>query len=444
MFRPISSNLRKELVFELTKTNKEKLFQMTTITELSPVLQGLLIETANRLAKETGFIQRQRQITGAGFAQSAILGWLNRPDATRSQLHHAAIKSGMQISLQGLDKRFTAKAVMFMRQLVVEGLKEIVSSETPKPIFCQFKGVYLTDCSQTLVGSRREKLAVRLELQQGQLQVSLEEVSTNDQRTCVVGQLMPKGALHIADLGFFKLKRFKAWNEQGIYWLTRFKVGTWLYDEDGQVLDLLACLKQQQTDTLYRSVQVGKQDRVAACLVAQRVSEAVLNNRQAQFKELRRRQHPVSTTKIALAEWTIYLTSIPELTFEQAHTLARSRWQIELVFKLWKSHAHLTRSRSSDPLRQQCEFYAKLLAVLISHWILLATGWQHLTLSPVQALSVIRNYAFAFLRAFTLACQLEAILIDIQHDLRFVGHRSSRRNAPFAFQLWSDFDRLPA
>ena len=444
MLRPIGSNLRKELVFELTKTNKEKLFQMTTITELCPVLQGLLIETANRLAKETGFIQRNRQVTGAGFAQSTVLGWLNQPDATRGQLHHAAIKSGMQISLQGLDKRFTAKAVVFMRQLVVAALKEVLRSDTPKPVFSQFNGVYLTDCSQTLVGSRREKLAVRLELQQGQLEVSLEEVSTNDQRTSVVGQLMPVGALHIADLGFFKLKRFQTWNEQGIYWLTRFKVGTWLYDENGQALDLFACLKQQQSDTLSLSVQVGKRDRVAACLVAQRVSEAVLEQRQAQFKELRRRQHPVSAAKIALAEWTIYLTSIPDLTFEQAHTLARSRWQIELVFKLWKSHAHLTRSRSGDPFRQQCEFYAKLLAILISHWILLVTGWQHLALSSVQALSVIRTYAFAFLKAFALACPLEVLFIDIQHDLRHVGHRGSRRKAPSSFQLWSDFDRLSA
>ena len=417
---------------------------MTTITELSPVLQGLLIDTANRLAKETGFIQRNRQITGAGFAQSVVLGWLNQPDATRSQLHHAAIKSGMQISLQGLDKRFTTKAVVFMRQLVVEALKKVLSSESPKPIFSPFKGVYLTDCSQTMFGNRREKLAVRLDLQQGQLQVSLEEVSTNDQRTRVVGQLMPEGALHIADLGFFKLKRFKAWNEQGIYWLTRFKVGTWLYEEGGQVLDLLACLKQQQTDTLRLLVQVGKQDRVMACLVAQRVSEAVLDNRQAQFKELRRRQHPVSANKVALAEWTIYLTSVPDLTFEQAHTLARSRWQIELVFKLWKSHAHLTRSRSTDPCRQQCEFYAKLLAVLISHWILLVTGWQHLTLSAVQALSVIRNYAFAFLGSVSLTGHLEALLIAIQHDLRYVGHHGSRRKVPLAFQLWCDFDRFPA
>jgi len=86
----------------------------------------------------------------------------------------------MAISLQGLDKRFTENAVGFMRQLVLEALKEILKSETPKPIFAQFKGIYLSDCSQTILGEQREKRAVRLELQQGQLQVSLEEPRTHD------------------------------------------------------------------------------------------------------------------------------------------------------------------------------------------------------------------------------------------------------------------------
>ncbi len=51
---PICSKLRKELIFELTKTNKEKLFQMTTIAELSHKLQHLLSEQANELAKKQG------------------------------------------------------------------------------------------------------------------------------------------------------------------------------------------------------------------------------------------------------------------------------------------------------------------------------------------------------------------------------------------------------
>jgi hypothetical protein len=37
-------------------------------------------EEAVRLAKETGFIERERAFNGADFAQALILGWLQRPD----------------------------------------------------------------------------------------------------------------------------------------------------------------------------------------------------------------------------------------------------------------------------------------------------------------------------------------------------------------------------
>ena len=59
--------------------------------------------------------------------------------------------------------------------------------------------------------------------------------------------------------------------------------------------------------------------------------------------------------------------NVPDLTFEQAHILASMRWQIELLFKLWKSHGKVLISCSADPIRQQCEGYAKLLGVLVAH-----------------------------------------------------------------------------
>jgi hypothetical protein len=60
--------------------------------------------------QKTGFIQRARKITGAGFAQTLVLGGLAQPAATRKQLHHSATQAGMAVSVQGLDQRFTAQA----------------------------------------------------------------------------------------------------------------------------------------------------------------------------------------------------------------------------------------------------------------------------------------------------------------------------------------------
>jgi hypothetical protein len=79
----------------------------------------------------------------------------------------------------------------------------------------------------------------------------------------------------------------------------------------------------------------------------------------------------------------IYLTTIPELTFDAAHRLTRSRWQIELLFKLWKSPAGWLRSRSADPIRQPVEGSATRLGLLIAHWTLLVAAGQPDTLGTV-------------------------------------------------------------
>ena len=52
---------------------------MISVTQFAETLRQILEEEANQLAKETGFIQRERNITGADFAQTLIFGWLRNP-----------------------------------------------------------------------------------------------------------------------------------------------------------------------------------------------------------------------------------------------------------------------------------------------------------------------------------------------------------------------------
>jgi hypothetical protein len=73
-------------------------------------------------------------VTGAGFAQALVLGGLAQPDATRKQQQQAAAQVGMPISTQGLEQRFTAAAVDFMKQLLEAGLTQLVCSEQARPL----------------------------------------------------------------------------------------------------------------------------------------------------------------------------------------------------------------------------------------------------------------------------------------------------------------------
>lgn len=414
---------------------------MTTIPELSEKLQRLMTSVADRVGRESGFIQRERQVTGACFAQTLVLGGLAQPEGTRKQLHQSAMRTGMEVSIQGLDQRFSVKAVGFMRRLLEEALSQMIESEATRGILPQFNGVYLTDCTQIKWPGLEMKMAVRLELQQGGLQVYLTDIKRNDQKTEIIDRCLEPGALHLADLGFFKLKRFSDWNEQGVFWLSRFKVGTIVTTLDGQVLDLKQLLTGQEPITL--PVKIGKKQPVTTFLVAAPLSGEALSKRQVRLKEQARLdQRPLSQRQADLAHWTIYLSNIPHLTFPQAFILARTRWQIECLFKLWKSHAKVLVSRSADPIRQQVEGYAKLLGVLIAHWMLLVTGWQHDRLGAVDALRILRTYVPLLQRAFIYCHLFKEVFHWLKLDLEVAPPLPIRQKTPLTFQLWRDFDAL--
>jgi hypothetical protein len=127
------------------------------------------------------------------------------------------------------------------------------------------------------------------------------------------------------------------------------------------------------------------------------------------------------------------------VTFAQAYLLARTRWQIELLFKLWKSHGNVLGARSADPLRQQCEGYAKLLGVLVAHW-LLVTGWQHEALGALDALRLIRTYTPLLMHALTQPYLWELLVDWLRESLANTQRLSKRQKVPLTFQLWRDFD----
>ena len=410
---------------------------MTKINDLSTTLQILFTNTANELAKKTGLIKRQRKLTGAAFAQALILGGLAKPETTRKEQQHNLSCAGVQMSEQGLEQRFTQSAITFLRALLEAVLTVLVIRSDAIALLPQFTGIYLTDCSRFTWGALGFKLGVRWNMQSGQLQIEIMDLSRNDQKTQVVEAPMPQGALHLGDLGFFKLKRFAGWNAQGIQWLSRFKVGTRVFTPDGQPIDVATWLATC-TEAVCIPIIMGIQTPVSCFLVAAPLPEDAQAKRQARLKEeARLDQRPISKQKQALAAFTIYVTNIEGLSFPQAHTLARMRWQIELLFKLWKSHICVLQSRSADPIRQQCEGYAKLIGAIVQHWVLLVSDWSFIETSALDALRFVRQHTNILIRAFRQPNLFTVFFDFVRDDLAHALPPPKRGKDPTARQLWA-------
>ena len=148
----------------------------------------------------------------------------------------------------------------------------------------------------------------------------------------------------------------------------------------------------------------------------------------------------MSATRLALAAWTLFVTNVPaeRLTLREALVLGRMRWQIELLFKLWKSQGHVDESRSTKPWRILCEVYAKLLAMLVQHWIFLVSFWAYPDRSLPKAAQTVQQHALHLAIASASVHRLGRALSIVTHCLT-VGCRMNRRKKhPNTYQLLLD------
>ena len=85
-------------------------------------------------------------------------------------------------------------------------------------------------------------------------------------------------------------------------------------------------------------------------------------------------------------------------------------WQIELLFKLWKSHGGVEESRSDQAYRVLCEVYAKLLAMVVQHWLLLLGGGGFSARSQRKAARQVRRQAVRVAAALGRRRELRRVL----------------------------------
>jgi hypothetical protein len=360
--------------------------------QIENAFQQVLEHDANTLAQETGFIQRQRKLTGSTFAQLMVFGAASNPCPTYTDWTQAAALAGTLITPQGIEQRFTPQAAHFLYALLQRFVGRVITLCTPAvaPLLQRFAGVYIKDSTvislpkglvslwQGAGGSAGATAAVKLQVRwnfgTGQLDgPTLQPARCHDRATPYGRDDLPAGSLELADLGYFSLEELQAKQALGQYFVCRYKVGTAVFTEAGKPLDLLGWLSQVETVGECR-VWLGLQARVPVRVVAFRLSEASVNRARRRLREYARKKGVQPTReRVALTQWLVLMTNVPEalLSAQEVGVLARVRWQVEILFRVWKSCFRVDECCSRNVWRVLCELYAKLMVVVLWHWLLL-------------------------------------------------------------------------
>jgi hypothetical protein len=425
-------------------------------------MQDLFLQDAATIAKQTGFQRRRSKLNAPQFAQAIVFGFLANPHTTLDELTQTAAQVQAPVSAQAIDQRFTSRAVEFFKALLCAQIRHVIRAEEPvtSALLNRFSQVNLQDsttvslpaefeaqyrgCGGTTEATGRAavKFQVRFDLVRGGFEaIRIEQGRQCDQTTSLQTEAIEPGSLHLRDLGYFDLDVLQTIAGREAYFVSRLNDQALVLDRaTKQPIDLVAWLKSLPSSTrgLERPVAIGGTHRLGCRLIAIRVPAEIAERRRRELrKRAQKKGYTPSARKLALCDWNLYVTNASEtqLSIEEIVVLARLRWQIELLFKHWKSDGQLAHSRSQKPDRIVCEVFAKLIGLILEHWVLLQSCWGDLRLSLRRASKTVRACALTILETFRDADRFAETMELVRRRLQKAARKEKRGKHPSAFQL---------
>jgi hypothetical protein len=433
-----------------------------SVDKLARRVQSLVGEVADQAAEESKVIKRKRVFSPSTLAATFILAFLAKPKPSDRDLAAMAAMLGAPVTEQAFEYRYSPALVEFLKRLFTLIIQKPLASEGEvAPLLQRFTDVQILD-STTIslpeeeaatfpgcgavngLGKAAVKIQVRMSLKTGALEaVRLEPGRDCDLKTPLQQDLPLAGTLLIKDLGYFDTAVFQRLSQHGAYWLSPLVVGTNVYRTDGEQVSLLPWLAEQGGVTDCR-VLLGAAHHVPCRLIAWRLPEEVGNRRrQKVWQQCRRKGRTPSQERLDRCDWATLVTNLPveEFSINEVRVLYRSRWQIELLFKRWKSQGRVDELQGQSSTRKLAGLWAGLLSAVVQQWM--QTGvWGRPDISLTKAWNAISHFAQALALSLNDIDSLKNTLERL-YDLVEKTIRRSKRKKATTFELLYDPTRLP-
>jgi hypothetical protein len=361
-------------------------------------VEELLTEVSKEAEKGSGFVKRRSKMDGRHFVRTMVLGCLQKPEMSLSELAQISMQLGVEISGPGLDQRIDKEAVQILKQVLQEGLERLGGVERLEiGILKKFSKVYLTDSTQMELpaglaedfpgsGGDASPAALKLQVMFEYLSSTFEAIEVGpanqvDQGCRIHLQHSQPDALHLFDLGYFNQRVLAELDQAGAYFITRLNHDTAMFSQNQPALrlELLPLLRNLCGDQLEVPIQLGCKAHLPVRVLFQRMpAQIVAERRRKAIERMKKKGRSPTQEYLELLEWNSFVTNVPQdwLCLDQALLLYTLRWQIELVFKLWKSQAGLDAIGPWRKERVLVQLYARLIGLALFFALSAPFRWQ--------------------------------------------------------------------
>lgn len=351
-------------------------------------------------------------------------------------------KYGFPISKQSLDKRFNKYALSFLKLALEKTLQQQFNNKVKLFKFLGFKRVLVKDsiCFQideSLAkffpgsGGSGSNAAVRIQFEYDLLCGKINELSLNAfneqdaANSFETIELTQAGDLIIHDLAYMSIKVLRATAKRLAFFLCRLSPVTNVYEESKKKSEDIVLvnfvkinnyMKKHNLKVVEKEVCLGQKDRFPVRLIIHRLpdEEVAKRIRKAQQNNKKKKRSQLTKKYKARAALNLFVTNAkPEqISVQKVWPIYRLRWQIELMFKIWKSICKIDKVKKVKKDRLECYIYSRL--------IFIALGWKILWLIAKMVLDLDGN-AISYYKAFKTLLNQK---LDEMRDVLFLRLKS--------------------
>jgi hypothetical protein len=385
------------------------------------------------LAKETDFVIRDSKKLNASLFLKMLLYDQLQYDNPSLHQHTFGLDAtqDIKISKEGLNKRFTKAAVAFTKKILEAYLAHSIDHDSIATALKEkFTAVRLLDSTEFKLPdsladvfpgysstSAASCAAIQFEydiLSKRICSLTLGNAKQSD-KTFADERMdnIKAGELIIRDLGYYSVDSYKKIEDNNAYYISRLKSQIKIYEKHGEQyaeLDLNTLIKRirkSSKSNFDQTVYIGTKEKKEVRLMAWLLEEDAQKNRLA---KKRNKKGKINNNDILWSMLNVFVTNITkeELPLQQAYELYKIRWQIELMFKIWKSILKLDVVRKMKADRLKCYLYTKLL------WILLC--WDITAISELIVWSK-QQKLISLYKCFALLKNRASEIIDVLFNI---------------------------
>jgi hypothetical protein len=354
------------------------------------------------MAAKSGFIKRSRKLSASQFVNTLMFLGSNQAETSLPDIAADLNQNfSVNISKEGIHKKFTAQAVSFLKAMVRHQLSKQFLPLRDRCSCKHFPAINIKDSSKFALpptcesdypgfGNFRKGQGVmniqyEYDLLSGDWKtLELTSIKTNDQQDSrESAHLISKGELYIRDLGYVTPFYLKSVIEKGAFFLNRLPAQAIVHTATGELIDwrkLDRKFKKTSAAVLDLDVCVYENEPVPCRMIVERVDDRLYIDRIKQAERTAKRKGFGLTEKHKIrCRYNAFITNAErgKLPANMIRKVYYLRWQVELVFKTWKSNLQINKLKKVKKERLECQLLAKLLWALLN-WRLLQCCNNHI------------------------------------------------------------------